>query len=375
MPDERHPSQQRSRLVPLWLLVVVTVTVGLFLAQELIPVPYVIERPGPVANTLGDVRIGDETLPMIQIEGAPSYPAEGVLNLLTVSIAGNPEDNVNWFELFAAAVDPTQEIVPMEQIFPSGQTADERTAENQAQMTSSQDAATAAALGALDIAYEQTLSVATISEEGPAFGMLQTDDVLLAVNGEPVENYAALRASIEANGANKPATFTVLRGGEQRDVQITPTLVEQDGNSAVLIGVAVKTTFEFPFQVSIQVDQIGGPSAGLMFALGITDLLTPENLAKGLTISGTGTIDSSGTVGAIGGLPQKVTAAKRAKSDLVFIPADQCADVPRSEFDQVRIVPVATLTEAKDALTALQSGKSMNTLPSCVLGSSQESAQ
>lgn len=376
MSDERPPLNQRARLVPRWLLIVVTVMVGLFLAQELIPVPYVIERPGPVANTLGDVRLGDETVPMIQIEGAPSYPADGVLNLLTVSIVGSPEDNVNWFELLAAAIDPTQEIVPMELIFPSGQTTDERTAENQAQMISSQDAATAAALGALDIPYEQTLSVANVSEQGPAFGVLEAGDVLLAVNGTPVESYSSLRASIEANGAGKAATFTVLRNGEQQDVRITPVSVEQqDGSSAVLIGVSVKTTFEFPFQVSIQVDQIGGPSAGLMFALGITDLLTTENLAKGLTVSGTGTIDASGTVGAIGGLPQKITAARRADSDLIFIPADQCSEVPKAEFDRVRIVPVATLSEAVGALTTLQGGASPSALPSCAFGSSQESAQ
>lgn len=376
MSDERPPLNQRARLVPRWLLIVVTVMVGLFLAQEFIPVPYVIERPGPVANTLGDVRLGDETVPMIQIEGTPSYPADGVLNLLTVSIVGNPEDNVNWFELLAAAIDPTQEIVPMELIFPSGQTTDERTAENQAQMTSSQDAATAAALGALDIPYEQTLSVANVSEQGPAFGVLEAGDVLLAVNGTPVESYSSLRASIEANGAGKAATFTVLRNGEQQDVRITPVSVEQqDGSSAVLIGVSVKTTFEFPFQVSIQVDQIGGPSAGLMFALGITDLLTTENLAKGLTVSGTGTIDASGTVGAIGGLPQKITAARRADSDLIFIPADQCSEVPKAEFDRVRIVPVATLSEAVGALTTLQGGASPSALPSCAFGSSQESAQ
>lgn len=354
-------------------------TVGVVLvvavAQALIPVPYVIERPGPVANTLGEVTVGDSTVSMITIDGTKTYPTSGELNLLTVSILGNPEDPPGWFDLMAAAIDPTQEIVPMEQIYPTGVTTEDRQAENKAEMISSQDAATAAALSELEIAYTQTLSVAEVSKSGPAHGILQPSDVLVAVNEEPVESYASLRASIEGNGAGQPATFSILRDGKLFDVSITPVEVTEGSRSAVMIGVAIATSFDFPFDVSIQVDKIGGPSAGLMFALGITDKLNASNLAKGLVVSGTGTIDAAGAVGAIGGLPQKIIAAQRANSDLIFIPADQCADVPANQFDKIRVVPVATLGEAVLSLEQLQSGMGLESLPACDGSGAQAAAQ
>lgn len=366
---------KRERLIPRWLIVSTLIVVGLFLAESLIPVPYVIERPGPVANTLGEVVLDDKTVPMIDVSGTETYPTTGELNLLTVSILGNPEDNPGWFDMLAAAIDPTQEIVPMEQIYPTGVTTEDRQRENTAEMTSSQDAATAAALTGLNIPFTQTLSVGDVSESGPAHGVLQQGDVLVAVNGASVTSYAALRASIEANGAGVPATFSILRKGAPLDVLVTPVKVTEGDQSAVLIGVSVATTFEFPFEVKIRVDQIGGPSAGLMFALGITDVLTPENLADGRIISGTGTIDASGNVGAIGGLPQKVVAAERANSELMFIPADQCAEVPPDEFDKIRIVPVATLRDAVAALASLNARANMSALASCELGVSSASAK
>lgn len=359
-----------SRIVPRWLLVPTLIAAALFVAQVLIPLPYVIERPGPVANTLGDVELPEGSVPMIQVEGAETFPVTGELNLLTVTIVGNPESSPGWFELLAAALDPSQDIVPMEDIYPEGVTVDQRKEENQAEMTSSQDAATAAALDALGIPFTQTLAVAQVGEQGPAVGVLEPDDQLVAVNGTPVVSYASLRASIQLNGAGVPATISVIRDGQPRDLQVTPVGVEQDGEQVALIGVSIATTFDFPIEVDIQVDKIGGPSAGLMFALGITDKLTPLDFAEGLVVSGTGTIDADGTVGAIGGLSQKVFAAERAGSDVIFIPAGQCDLVPQAAFDRVAVVPVATLTEAIDTLTLLQDGAERDALPSCALGDS-----
>lgn len=367
-------ADKRERLIPRWLIISTLIVVGLFLAQALIPVPYVIERPGPVANTLGEVTIGEKTVPMIEVTGAQTYTTTGELNLLTVSILGNPENPPGWFDLIAAAVDPTQEIVPMELIYPTGVSTEDRQKENAAEMTSSQDAATAAALTELEIPFAQSLSVGKVSESGPAYGALHEGDVLVAINGTTIESYSSLRASIEANGAGVPATFSVLRNGEAREVIVTPVSVSDGGESAVLIGVSVITDYEFPFEVSIQVDDIGGPSAGLMFALGITDVLSADNLADGRIVSGTGTIDANGSVGAIGGLPQKVISAERANSELMFIPADQCSEVPAAEFEKIRIVPVATLAEAVGALEVLRDLGDIATLASCSVGTASAAA-
>lgn len=367
-------ASQPARLVPRWLWISVLVVAIVGVAQSLIPIPYVIERPGPVVNTLGEVTIAGETTPMIEVDGAETYPVTGELNLLTVSIAGSPTQSVTFFELFAAMIDPTQEIVPMEEIYPSGLTPEERKEENEAEMTSSQDLATAAALTELGIPFGQTLSVAGVGEDGPSAGILREGDVFVSLNGEEITDYTRLRELIAENGDSKPADIVVIRDGETTTVQVTPVRVTEGGESTTLIGVGVQTEFEFPFQVSIQVDQIGGPSAGLMFALGITDLLTPENLTAGRIVSGTGTIDAEGNVGAIGGLPQKVIAAERANSALMFIPADQCAEIPSSQFDRIRIVPVATLSEAVDSLELLRENDDTSLLNSCTLGSSAVSA-
>jgi len=364
-----------ARLIPRWLSVVTVVIVGLFLANVLIPVPYVVERPGPVANTLGNVEIDGETVPMISVDGAETYPVSGELNLLTVTIVGNPDNPPGWLDLFAAWVDPTQDILPMDAIFPDGQTVDERKEETQAEMTSSQDAATAAALSELGIPFTQSLSVAAVSEDGPAAGILKEGDVLIAVNETPVSSYRVLREAIESNGPDAPASFTIERDGSQQAVTIVPTSVTNEaGDQATLIGVSVLTEFVFPFEVNIQVDQIGGPSAGLMFALGITDVLTPDNFADGLVVSGTGTIDAEGQVGPIGGLPQKIYSAIRAKSDLIFIPAGQCDAVPADTLERVAVVPVATLRDARAALDDLQAGKGPAELDTCVLGNSAGSS-
>jgi PDZ domain-containing protein len=363
-------SSPQSRIVPRWLLVTTLFVAVLYVAQVLIPLPYVIERPGPVANTLGDVQLADGEVPMIQIDGATTYPVSGELNLLTVTIVGNPDDSPGWLDLLAAAFDPAQDIVPMEFYYPEGVTAEDRKKANQAEMTSSQDAATAASLDALNIPYSQSLSVGQVSESGPASGVLETNDQLVAVNGAPVSSYRELRAAIMANGPGSAATFSIVRDGVAQEVQVTPVGVDEDGQQVALIGVSVATAFEFPIEVSIQVEKIGGPSAGLMFALGITDMLIPLDLAKGLTVSGTGTIDSEGNVGAIGGLPQKVFAAERALSDLMFIPADQCDLIPADAFSRVTIVPVETLNDAIDSLTLLQNGASLDALPECTLGNS-----
>lgn len=364
-----------TRLIPRWLSVVTVLIVSLFLANVLIPVPYVVERPGPVANTLGDVDVDGESLPMIQVDGTETYPVSGDLNLLTVTIVGNPDSPPGWFELFAAWVDPTQDILPMDVIFPEGQTADERKAETQAEMTSSQDAATAAALNNLGIPFDQIVSVAAISEEGPSQGILKPGDTLVAVNDVPVTSYGVLRDEIQENGAGVPATFSVERDDVREDVTITPvTVTDTAGSEAVVIGVSVETQFAFPFNVDIQVDQIGGPSAGLMFALGIVDVLTPTDLAAGLTISGTGTIDAEGRVGPIGGLPQKIVSAIRADSDLVLIPDGQCELVPQGLFDDVTVVAVATLSDAITAIERLRDGARPADLANCALGNSAGSA-
>ena len=129
-----------------------------------------------------------------------------------------------------------------------------------------------------------------------------------------------------------------------------------------MVGVKVVESYVFPFNVKIRVGDIGGPSAGLMFALGIVDKLTPGNLTGGRFVAGTGEISADGSVGAIGGIQQKMAGARQAGATLFLTPAANCADTAGAVPAGMRLVKVRNLAGAVSALHALEAGRSV---PSC----------
>ncbi|WP_067501684.1 PDZ domain-containing protein [Actinoplanes sp. TFC3] len=111
-----------------------------------------------------------------------------------------------------------------------------------------------------------------------------------------------------------------------------------------------------PFEVSFDLDRIGGPSAGLMFTLGIIDKLTPADLTGGKVIAGTGTIDDSGAVGSIGGIPQKLLGAKAAGAQIFLVPAGNCAEAAQNAVPGLPMAKVATVDDALAALDTFTKG-------------------
>jgi len=141
----------------------------------------------------------------------------------------------------------------------------------------------------------------------------------------------------------------------------TGTTKNSKGKAAV--GIAVQTERKFPFNVSIQLNGVGGPSAGMMFALGIIDKLTPGgDLTDGKVVAGTGTIDASGNVGAIGGIQMKTIGARRDGATVFLAPADNCADAKANLPAGLELAKVSTLQDALTALKDIHEGK---TPPSC----------
>jgi PDZ domain-containing protein len=126
--------------------------------------------------------------------------------------------------------------------------------------------------------------------------------------------------------------------------------------------VNVVESFKFPFQVKINIGNVGGPSAGMMFALAIIDKLTPSNLTGGKFIAGTGEIEVDGAVDPIGGIQQKMAAARAAGATVFLAPADNCSDTAGSVPAGLRVVKVSTLRGAIGALKAVKAGKPV---PSC----------
>lgn len=348
MYEERR--ERRKMRVLLGIAILATLTV----LAAVIPSPYAIERPGPVVNTLGEVTIEDETMPVINIADVKTYPTKGVLNLLTVTILGGPEHPASWLSLVPAIVDPSQRVAPRTEFFPEGETEKDREAMNTVLMDTSQMQAAAAAFRQLKQPVTVELHVAGVSEEGPAKGVLEEGDQLLAVNGTEITDFADLRKAIVAAGADDPMKLSIKRDGKKQEVAVTPQIPK--GGKDPMIGAVLSSSYILPAKVDISLSQIGGPSAGMVFALGIYDRLTPEPLLDGLTVSGTGTISDSGEVGPIGGLTQKMWAAARAKSDLFVMPVENCADLPSQIPSDMTVAPVETLTEAIEAIETVKAG-------------------
>lgn len=339
----------------LTLLIAGVGVVAAFLVAALSSVPYVILSPGPTLNTLGT---GPGGRPLIQVAGHRTYLASGHLNLVTVSYQGGPTDSFNIFAALRAWLSPHDAVVPEEELFPPGQTQQQVVQQDTQQMTSSQETATAAALCQLRIAFTTVDTVVTVYKGLPAAAALRKGDVITAVDGVPVTCRSDAGSLIRSHRPGTPITLTVDRSGAVKRLRITTANV---GGKAV-VGVGVQETYRFPFQVKINVGDIGGPSAGLMFALGILDKLTPGNLSDGKFIAGTGEITADGAVGPIGGIQQKIAGARAAGATVFLTPAGNCSDAAGSVPPGIRLVKVSTLGGALRALQALSAGRAA---PSC----------
>jgi Lon-like protease len=349
-PAPHEPLRPRTAV----LLVSLFGAVLLIAVVALLPVPYAVLSQGPALNTLSSA--GGK--PLIEISGHPTYPATGGLYLTTVSVLGGPRP-VTLPTVLRAWLDPAEQAVPVEDIYPPNQTAQQTDQESRQEMTNSQTSATAAALAELGIPV--TLSVASVAKDAPAAAVLRSGDVLLAVQGHEVTSYASLRSMITPLAPAAPVSVRVRRGGTDRTVDTTTT---KDNAGRTILGVV--TDIRFPFTVKIQLTNVVGPSAGLMFALGIVDKLTPGDLTGGRQIAGTGEIGSDGTVSPIGGIGEKMMGARHVGATWFLAPADNCDEVVGRVPAGLRVVKVSTLHGAREAVEAIASGGSAAAaLPSC----------
>ena len=252
-PDVRPRRVRRAG----WAGLAVAAAASLGLA--FLPSPYVVETPGPTFDTLGATDAGT----LITIEGAQTYPTEGELRLLTVSLLGNRQRPLTWVDVARAYIDPSRAIIPMDAVFPPQLSVEESNEAGRIEMENSQSAAVAAALLHEDYEVDSDVRVAGVIPGSPAEGLLQEGDRILRVNGEDAYDVYSIRAAIAA--VDGPATFDIQRGEEPLTVEVTPAV---EGEQK-LVGIYPSNEFGFPFQVDIQLPNVGGPSAGMMFALGI----------------------------------------------------------------------------------------------------------
>jgi Lon-like protease len=318
------------------------------------PVPYVALTPGPTLNTLGAL----SGKPLIQVKGHQTYPADGHLNMVTVSFLGGPGTRFNIFAALRSWLSPDNAVVPSSEIFTPGQSPQQVAQQDTEEMANSQQTATAAALCQLKISFRTVDTVQATIKGMPASGVLRAGDVIEAVDGTPVGCRADAGTLIKEHKPGTPLELTVLRHGTSIPVRLVTANVQGEPE----IGVELVESFVFPFTVSISVGDIGGPSAGLMFALGLIDKITPDNLAGGRFIAGTGEIEANGTVEAIGGIQQKMAGARSAGATIFLTPASNCVNTTGAVPAGLRLVKVSSLAGAIAALDALKAGKPV---PSC----------
>lgn len=317
----------------------------------LVPVPYVVMSPGLTENTIGKF----DGKPVIEIKGTKTYPTSGQLDLTTVSVT-SPDSDVRLPDVLSAWWSSNEILLPRDVVYPPEQSVQQVKQENQTQMLNSMDSATAVGLASAGIDAVK-VKVRDVAADAPADGVLQGGDEIVAVNATAVDSTQSAVDAIAAVEPGSRVTFDIVRSGNNREVELT-TAPSPDDASQSRIGVTLSDDFDPPFEVNIELGQeIGGPSAGLMFSLGIYDLLTPGELTGGAHIAGTGTIDASGAVGEIGGIQQKIAGALQSDATIFLVPAGDCADVGGlAEEEEIRLVKVATMDDAVDALQSLESG-------------------
>lgn len=330
---------------------------GLGIAVGTVPVPYVVESPGPIFNTLGQ----SQGSPVISITGRETYPANGNLDLTTVYVDGGPNGPVSILGAFAGWLDRTKSVYPEELIYPTGTTKEEAEEQSSVAMATSQENAVASALKELDIPFGQQLQAAGLSDGSPSEGKIEDGDVFESINGKPVTSLAVIQEELAA-GKGAPATVVVRRAGEPVTLEISP---KDNGAGRYILGVMLKYLFTFPFEVKISLDKVGGPSAGLMFSLGIIDTVTPGDLTGGKHVAGTGTITPDGAVGPIGGIRQKMQGARAGGATVFLAPAANCDDVVGHVPDGLQVVKVENLAEARRAVELSGSGQDTSALPVC----------
>jgi PDZ domain-containing protein len=345
-----QPLGRLSRRVRTLLIGGVLFVVLLVLAVTL-PVPYVILSPGPTLNTLGEDDQGDQ---IIVIKGHPTRTTDGHLNLTTVDVSTAP---VTVFQALEGWLEHDKVVVPRDSIYPPGQSRQQVNQQDTQDFVDSQDFAEAAAF--CELGYPKGVAVHSFTAGSKAKGPLQANDQLVSVDGTEVTSSDALTALLAKATAGQDATVVIKRGGSELTVSV-PLSEAAKGQSGARFGVTVVQGCIAPFTVDLGLaNEIGGPSAGMMFALGIINEVGDTDLTGGKFIAGTGTIDASGTVGPIGGIQLKMIAARKAGADYFLAPAGNCSDVLKTTPKGLDVVKVTTLHDAVADLVAIKAGQSV----------------
>lgn len=331
----------RKRVVALALVC----WLGVLGVMEAVEVPYVRMAPGPVFNVLGDV----DGSQVIEVDGARQYPVDGRLDMTTVSERGGPFGDLTLFEAFTGWLDPAVSVVPTAVLYPVDTSDEQVERAGVEQFNDSQEKARIAALRELGEPVQTRPWVVQVRPDSAAEGVLEHGDVVLRIDGKTVDGPKQMARIVRRAGAGATIGMDLRRDGRDESVEVT-TAANPDDPSAGYLGVTLGVLADSPITVDFNLDDIGGPSAGLVFSLGIVDKLTPEDLLDGTQVAGTGTMDYDGRVGPIGGVAQKMAAARNAGATLFLAPEANCGQIDGAVPAGLTVAAVSTLRQARDVL-------------------------
>ena len=380
-------TKRRSRFAPRRVnlrSVSAVATCALLAGAFVLPSSYVKEGPGPLFDVLGTYQEKD----VIEVSGAPSYKTFGKMNMTTVSVSGGPYTELSGAEAFYGwlAFDGNRSlVVPTDALYPHV-SHEQATAATGAQMADSQTQAKVAAMRQLKMAVTEKVQVLSTVEGSPAASVLKADDRIVKVGEKQIETLTDVPKAVNASNGS-PIDVTVERDGKQQTFKLTP--VRSSDNSRWILGAGLKQSYDLPAHVQYNLDGVGGPSAGLMLALGTVDKLSEGTLLADEDaggdpyrsyISGTGTIDADGKVGAIGGIKYKILATGRYGARYFLAPKENCDSIVKMQAQDpdlfnyyhagqvsgtMTVIPVSTLDEAVKTVEAIKSGTPDDSLPRC----------
>lgn len=331
----------------------ILLTVGIML-----PLPYVISSPGPTFNTLGD--LGDQ--PVISSDEMTLHRSEAELRFTTASIMGAPGSSVYLPHVLGAWFSNQRIVRPFEWFYAPNQSQEDYREEGTIAMVSSQETAQFIALDYLGYEVSMRLLVLEAVPDGASAGILEPEDVLLVVAGEEMQSYGHLVEVLEKIPGGSTIELEVERDGEILNTSVVST-EHPDGGSQ--LGIYLLPEFEIPVDLQINIDEsIGGPSAGLIFTLALIESLTAEELLTDQVVAGTGTIELDGSVGAIGGIVQKMHGSKSDGAQWFLAPQDNCDEVVGRVPSGLQVAAVSDISEAVNALELIGAGRGAE-LPTC----------
>ncbi len=331
-PEEAAPRRRRTRP---WLLLVLALIGAALLAGSVVRVPYYAMAPGSAV----DVE------PLVSVEGGPSFEPQGSVYLTTVSLR-----QVTVFGAIRGWLDPDTDVVEEDTIVPPDTDPDELRELNQQLMNSSKDAARGVAFEQLgyDAISGTGATVVDVVPRSPSDGALRPDDTIVELAGAPVRIDGDVISLLDQRSPDDLVDLVVERDGGRVPVQVRLGS-RPDARDQAFLGVGLSTRdlkLDFPYEVDIESERIGGPSAGLAFTLELLDVLTEGELTGGREVAATGTIELDGSVGDVGGVAQKTSAVGAAGIDLFLVPRAELPGARRAAGGDLQVEPVDTLEDA-----------------------------